>query len=97
VATKSSRPATSSNDRLLEIGDRITIARRRGIVLVYRYELRRNEEIVATGHLTRETPLQVGDRLMISRSHGIVRSIDPTIGEQELQLIIQLLPNALDR
>lgn len=64
---------------------------------LYRYELRRNEEIVATGHLTWETPLQVGDRLMISRSDGIVRRIDPTIADQELQLVIQLLPDALDR
>jgi hypothetical protein len=64
---------------------------------LYRYELRRNEEIVATGHLSRETPLRVGDRLTINRSHGIIRSIHPTIDDQELQLVIQLLPDALDR
>jgi len=30
---------------------------------MYRYELRRGEEIVATGHLTRETPL-IGTELV---------------------------------
>ena len=65
--------------------------------LLYRYELRRTEEIVATGHLSRETPLQVGDRLMISGSQGIVRRIDPTIDDQELHLVIQLLPDVPER
>lgn len=65
--------------------------------VLYRYELRRNEEIIATGNLSRETSLQVGDRLMINRSPGIVRSIEPTVDDQELRLVIQLLPDALER
>ncbi|MGZ4392226.1 MAG: hypothetical protein ACXVRK_08935, partial [Gaiellaceae bacterium] len=29
----------------------------------YRYELRRGDQVIATGHLTREQPLEVGDRI----------------------------------
>ena len=64
-------------------------------LLTYRYELRRGDEIVATGHLTRETPLEVGNRISIGRSEGIVRAIEPTLGERELDLVVQLLPNGL--
>jgi hypothetical protein len=46
--------------------------------------------VVATGHLTRETPLEVGEKLAIGGSCGIVRSIDPTIGGRELRLVIQI-------
>jgi hypothetical protein len=62
----------------------------------YRYELRRGDEIVATGHLTPETPLEVGDRIAIGRAEGIVRQIEPTLGESEHRLVIQLLPSAPD-
>jgi hypothetical protein len=58
----------------------------------YRYELRRGDEVVATGHLTRETPLEVGDRIAIGTSEGIVRAIEPTLGERELHLVVQLMP-----
>jgi hypothetical protein len=34
----------------------------------YRYELRRGEEVIATGHLSREQPLEVGDRITIGSS-----------------------------
>ena len=64
--------------------------------ITYRYELRRGEEIVATGHLTRETRLEVGDRIAIGSSEGIVRAVDPRLGEQELHLIVQLMPRGLD-
>ena len=58
----------------------------------YRYELRRGDEIVATGHITQETPLQVGDRLTLGRKVGIVREIGPPLPEGELRLVVQLLP-----
>jgi hypothetical protein len=58
----------------------------------YRYELRHGEEVVATGHLTPEMPLAVGDRVAIGSSEGIVRSIEPTLGETELHLVVQLMP-----
>lgn len=57
----------------------------------YRYELRRGDEIVATGHLTREQPLEVGDRLEISGHEGIVRAVEPLLGEQEQRVVVQLL------
>ena len=60
-------------------------------VFAYRYELRRGEEIVATGHLTREDALKVGDRLVIGERLGIVRSIEPIFREPESRLVVQLL------
>jgi hypothetical protein len=63
---------------------------------LYRYELRRGEELVSTGHLTREQALEVGDRLVIGGLPGIVRTIDPVLGERELRLVVQLLPDGKD-
>jgi hypothetical protein len=57
----------------------------------YRYELRRGDEVVATGHLSREEPLEVGDRLEIGGQPGIARTIEPLLGEQELRLVVQLV------
>lgn len=48
----------------------------------YRYELRRGDEVVATGHLTYEQPLKVGDRIEIDGRHGIVSGIEPLIRER---------------
>ena len=57
----------------------------------YRYELRRGDEVVATGHLSREEPLEVGDRLEIGGQLGIVRTTDPLLGEREVRLVVQLV------
>jgi hypothetical protein len=57
----------------------------------YRYEVRRGEEIVATGHLTREQRLEIGERLAIGNHVGIVRTVEPLLGERELRLVVQLL------
>jgi hypothetical protein len=56
----------------------------------YRYELRRGEEMLATGHLDRERPLEVGERIVIAGRPGIVRTIEPLLGEHELRLVVQL-------
>jgi hypothetical protein len=56
----------------------------------YRYELRRGEELIATGHLSREQPLEVGERIAIGSQAGIVRTIEPRLGERELHLVVQL-------
>ena len=56
----------------------------------YRYELRRGEEVISTGHLSREQPLEVGEHLVIGGRPGIVRSIEPLLGERELHLVVQL-------
>jgi len=62
-------------------------------VFVYRYELRRGEELVATGRLTREgpDPIGVGERVVIGGWPGIVRSVEPVLGERELRLVVQVL------
>jgi hypothetical protein len=56
----------------------------------YRYELRQGENIVATGHLTREQPLEVGDRVDIGAATGIVRGVEPVLGAHELRLVVQI-------
>jgi hypothetical protein len=56
-----------------------------------RYELRHGDEVVATGHLSREQPLEVGDRLEIGGQRGFVRTIEPLLGDQELRLVVQLV------
>jgi hypothetical protein len=56
----------------------------------YRYELRRGDQVIATGHLSREEPLEVGERISIGSQSGIVRSIEPLLGERELRLVVQL-------
>jgi hypothetical protein len=57
----------------------------------YRYELKRGEEVLATGHLSRDSPLAVGDRIAVNGREGIVRVIEPQLGESEQRLVIQLL------
>ncbi len=56
----------------------------------YRYELRRGEEVIATGHLSREQPLEIGERITIGSRAGIVRAVEPLLGERELRLVVQL-------
>jgi hypothetical protein len=62
----------------------------------YRYELRRGEDVIATGHITRERALEVGERLTMSGQPGIVRSIEPVLNERELRLVVQLLRESAD-
>ena len=62
----------------------------------YRYELRRGDEMVATGHLSREQPLEVGERLTIGSRTGIVRAVEPLLSERELRLVVQLIRDELD-
>jgi hypothetical protein len=61
----------------------------------YRYELRRGDEVIATGHLGREPPFEVGERIAIGSQAGIVRSIEPLLRERELNLVVQLLRDDL--
>jgi hypothetical protein len=58
--------------------------------LDYRYELRRGDEIVATGHLSHVQPLEVGQRVEVAGQTGIVRTVEPILGQRELRLIVQL-------
>jgi hypothetical protein len=57
----------------------------------YRYELRRGEELMATGRMNYEQPLEVGDRIEIGGRHGIVSTIEPVLREHALRLVVQLL------
>jgi hypothetical protein len=59
--------------------------------VAYRYELRRADEVVATGHVSRTERLEVGAPFEIGGHHGIVRTIEPLLGEQEMRLVVQLL------
>ncbi len=56
----------------------------------YRYELRRGDEVIATGRMTRERALEVGERITLSGRLGVVRSIEPVLGERDLHMVIQL-------
>jgi hypothetical protein len=60
----------------------------------YRYELRRDDEVVATGRVSYEQPLEVGGRIEIGGQPGIVRTVEPLLGEREVRLVVELL---LDR
>jgi hypothetical protein len=56
----------------------------------YRYELRRDDEIVATGHLTLDAPVSAGDPIAIGSSRGTVRDVQPIYGQRERRLVIDL-------
>jgi hypothetical protein len=57
----------------------------------YRYELRCGDEVIATGHFSRQQPLNVGERVEIGGRTGIVRGIEPVLSEHELHLVAQLM------
>jgi hypothetical protein len=59
----------------------------------YRYELRRGEVVIATGHLSREETLEAGEWVTIGSQAGIVRSVEPLMHERELHLVVQLRRN----
>ncbi len=63
----------------------------------YRYELRRSDELIATGHLSSERAFVVGERVVIGGHSGIVRSTDPLLGERELRLVVQLTMTSSER
>ena len=66
------------------------------MAVYYRYELRRGQEMVATGHISFEQPLDVGERVTIGNFHGIVQSVMPTLQDRELQLNVRLLPGSAE-
>jgi hypothetical protein len=57
------------------------------------YELRRGDQIIATGHLNHDQPLEVGERIGVAGHTGIVREIIPGIGHNPVRLIVELLPD----
>jgi hypothetical protein len=65
-------------------------------ITVYLYELRRGEEIIATGHITYEQPVEIGERITVAGREGIIREIIPILGQNEQRLVVQLLPDPDD-
>jgi len=61
-------------------------------VIEYRYELRRGDEVVATGRLSREQPIEVGQKVEIAGQTGTVRTAEPVLGKRELRLVVRLDP-----
>jgi len=81
--------ALSSTEGIAGFVPRIVLSSVAGVG--YRYELRRGDEVVATGHLKHERALEVGDRIQIGAQAGIVRTVEPLLGEGEVRLVVQLL------
>jgi hypothetical protein len=63
----------------------------------YRYELRRGDEVIATGRMMRERALEVGERITLSGRLGVVRSIEPVLGERDLHMVVQLFRDQISR
>jgi preprotein translocase subunit YajC len=61
-------------------------------VPAYAYELRRGDQVVATGHMKQEDPLAVGERIMIGGQRGIVQSVSSQMVGGELRLVVHLMP-----
>ena len=59
----------------------------------YVYELRRANEVIATGHLLQETALAIGDPISIGAHSGIVDGIVPIPGQNGQRLIVRLPPS----
>ena len=56
----------------------------------YRYELRRGEEIIATGRLTWDQQLEVGDEIAIGPERGTIATIEPLLASREYRLVVQI-------
>jgi hypothetical protein len=56
----------------------------------YRYEIRDDDGVLATGHLTLESPLEVGDPVTIGRQGGVVERVAPSLNDRELQLVVRV-------
>jgi hypothetical protein len=65
-------------------------------ITVYLYELRRGEEIIATGHITYEQRVEIGERITVAGREGIIREIIPILRQNEQRLVVQLLPDPDD-
>jgi hypothetical protein len=57
---------------------------------IYRYEIRRGDEILATGHLTNHEPLEAGQSIKIGKREGVIQTVEPLLGESELRVVVQL-------
>ena len=55
----------------------------------YRYELRRDGELLVTGYLSWEHELSPGDTVSIAGHHGVVRSVRAQLGDQAPLLMLE--------
>jgi L-arabinose isomerase len=62
-------------------------------VPAYAYELRRGDQIVATGHMKEEDPLVVGDRVVIGGHRGIVHEVSPQMVGGKVRVVVQFDAN----
>jgi hypothetical protein len=60
-------------------------------VPTYAYELRRADQVVATGHMKQEDPLVVGDPVVIGGHRGIVDTVSPQMVRGDVRLVVQLM------
>ena len=58
----------------------------------YVYELRRGDQVLASGHMKQEDPLVVGDRIVVGGYGGIVHAVSSQMVDGELRLVVQLMP-----
>ena len=56
----------------------------------YRYELRRGDQTIATGHLTWDDQLAVGDAIVIGSLHGTVDTNEPLVASHERRLVVRI-------
>ena len=64
-------------------------SQRQGAFVHYRYELRRGDEILATGYLLRTDPLAVGERIRVAGQVGVVRVIEPESGDRIVRVVVE--------
>jgi len=60
-----------------------------GELVSYRYIVRSDERIIATGRVSLRAPVEVGDQIELSGLNGTVRTVEPVPGEPELRLIVE--------
>ena len=58
----------------------------RPVALAYAYELRHNDQVLATGRVTSDTEVEVGDELRLAGLVGRVREVIWAAGEPRLLL-----------
>lgn len=58
----------------------------------YAYELRRGDQVVATGHMRQQDPLVVGERVVVGGYRGIVHAVSPQMVGGEVRVVVQLMP-----
>ena len=72
------------------VGGRWSSIQTRRSVSAYDYELKRGDEIIATGRLVQERPLVPGETITINGETGIIDSTVPGYGQSPQRLIIKL-------